>query len=225
MSITTIVFDRDNTLLAFDRAAVARLERQVAEVAPQLPPGAASAHWRAYAGPWPRTTAEEPAFWHTFWRRLAERHGLPPPHAAALLAFGDFYHTCFTAFPDAAPCIAVLRAQGMRLAVLTNFELPSVDRTLAHAGLDPGSFDALVSSAAAGVQKPHPHAYHAVLDALGEPPGACLMVDDLPENVAGARAVGMHAVLLDRAARFPAAPARIASLADLPSLLNTEGLR
>jgi putative hydrolase of the HAD superfamily len=221
MSITTVVFDRDNTLLAFDRSAVARLERQVAQAAPHLPAGAASAQWLQWTGPWPHTAAEEPAFWHTFWRTFAERQALTADATSTLLAIGDFYHTCFAAFPDALPCITALQERRLRLAVLTNFELPSIDRTLAHAGLDPRHFDALVSSAAAGVQKPDPRAYQAVLAALGEPAAACLMVDDLPGNVEGARSVGMRAVLLDRAGRFPDAPARITSLMELPQLIDS----
>jgi putative hydrolase of the HAD superfamily len=220
MNITTVIFDRDNTLLSFDRAAVARLERRIADVAPQLPPGAAPAHWATWPGPWPRTPAEEPGFWRAFWRTLAEHHTLPPAAAAGLMAIGDFYHTCFAAFPDAAACIESLRLRGFRLAVLTNFELPSIDRTLAHAGIDPRLFDVLVSSAGVGAQKPHPRAYQAVLDELGEAPGACLFVDDLPVNVAGARDAGLHALLLDRAGRFSGEPGRISHLGDLVAGLS-----
>jgi putative hydrolase of the HAD superfamily len=219
MTIAAVVFDRDNTLLHFDRAAVADLERRVATLAPGLPPGAASAHWMGWPGPWPRTVEEEAAFWRSFWERFALRHALPPHSYTELMAIGDFYHTCFRPFPDAAPTLRALRSRELRLAVLTNFELPSIDRTLQYAGLEPDWFDALVSSGATGVAKPDPRAYALVTEALGLAPQACLFVDDLPENVAGARAAGLRAVLLDRTAPS-AVPDRIATLSELLSLIG-----
>ena len=219
MSIQAVIFDRDNTLLRFDRAAMAAIERQIAALAPQLPAGAAAAHWMEWPGPWPRTAADEPGFWRAFWRSLAERHAIPATTASALESIGGFYHTCFAAFPDARACVEELRGRGLRLAVLTNFVLPSVDRALAHAGLDPRWFDALVSSAALGAYKPDPRAYHAVLAALALAPASCLLVDDLPENVAGARDAGMRAVLLDRTGEHPHVADRITTLSELPALV------
>lgn len=220
MTIRAVVFDRDRTLLFFDRQAVARLERQVSERAPQIPPGAASAHWLGWPGPWPRAVDEEPAFWSAFWRALAARHGLDAAAARRLEDIGDFYHTCFVAFEDAAGCIGELRALGLRLAILTNFELPSIDRTLRHAGLDPASFDVLASSAAIGAQKPDARAYHAVTGALGLPPQSCLMVDDLPANIAGARAAGLAALLLDREGAYPDERERLTDLLALPGRIG-----
>lgn len=58
-------------------------------------------------------------------------------------------------------------------------------------------FDAIVDVVSIGVRKPAPEPYLAVAEALGLPPESCLFVDDLPVNVEGARAVGMHAVHFD----------------------------
>jgi putative hydrolase of the HAD superfamily len=219
MELRAVIFDRDNTLLSFNRGALAQLEARVTDAAPGLPHGVALAHWVAWQGPWPRSAAEEPAFWRTFWRVLAERHGLAEQSAAELEAIGAFYHTCFVAYPDVRRCLAAVRARGLRMAVLTNFELPSIDRTLSHAGIDPAAFDALISSAALGLRKPHPDAFRAAAAALAVPPAACLLVDDLPANVASARVVGMRAVLLDRAGLHPGEPERIAGLDELVALL------
>jgi putative hydrolase of the HAD superfamily len=199
MDIRAVIFDRDNTLVYFDSAAIATLEARVAAAAPALPPGAAAAHWSAWPGPWPRAVEDEPGFWRAFWAELAARYILTDATAAALLEIGAFYHTCFTAFPDATPCLRALRARGLRLAVLTNFELPSIDQTLRYAGLDPAWFSALLSSATIGAYKPDPGAYLTAAAALGLDPVECAFVDDLPENVAAACALGMRGVLLDRA--------------------------
>jgi putative hydrolase of the HAD superfamily len=55
-------------------------------------------------------------------------------------------------------------------------------------------FDAVVGSADLGACKPDPEAFAAAVERAGVPAARCLMIDDLPENVAGARAAGMQAV-------------------------------
>src|SRR5215211_9049736 len=127
-----------------------------------------------------------------------------------------FYHTCFTAFPDALACLAALRSRGVRLAILTNFELPSIHLTLQNAGIDPGWFSVLLSSATTGFPKPDARAYLAAAAALDLPPSACAFVDDLATNVEAARAIGMHGWLLDRADAAPTTvPLRIRNLHQL----------
>ncbi len=56
-------------------------------------------------------------------------------------------------------------------------------------------FDAVVVSGDEGVTKPHPQIYELMAERLGLEPEDCLMVDDLPENAAGADAAGMQAVV------------------------------
>jgi len=221
MQIQAVIFDRDNTLLHFDTAAIAALEARIAQVAPDIPRGAAVACWLSWRGGWPRTPADEPAFWVDFWNEFAAQHHLPSAAAGDIRRIGAFYHTCFRAFPDVQDCLRALRAHGMHLAVLTNFELPSINMTLQHAGIDPAWFTALLSSAAIGCHKPDPQAYRAAAAALELPPETCAFVDDLPENVAAARALGMHAWLLDRqdTAQSGALP-RIRDLHELAALLT-----
>jgi FMN phosphatase YigB (HAD superfamily) len=198
MTIRAVIFDRDNTLLRFDPGAIAALEARIAAIAPTLPPGAATRHWIDWPGPWPHVEEDEPMFWRAFWGDLSDRFGLPEATRLKLLAIGGFYHTCFVAFPDAASCLDTLQAAGLRLAVLTNYELPSIRQTLHHAGLDPDAFSALISSTTIGIRKPDPRAYLAVAAALDLPASECAFVDDLPANVAAACAVGMRGWLLDR---------------------------
>ena len=56
-------------------------------------------------------------------------------------------------------------------------------------------FDAVVLSGDEGVTKPHPQIYELIAERLGFEPHECLMIDDLPENAAGADAAGMHAIV------------------------------
>jgi epoxide hydrolase-like predicted phosphatase len=57
------------------------------------------------------------------------------------------------------------------------------------------AFDAAVSSAQVGVQKPDPRAYAAAIEALGVKAGEAVFVDDFPHNIEAARKLGMRAIL------------------------------
>ena len=57
------------------------------------------------------------------------------------------------------------------------------------------SFDSVIFSSDVGLVKPDPAIYLRSLRELGVEPGQALFVDDLPENVAGARSVMMAALL------------------------------
>jgi len=56
-------------------------------------------------------------------------------------------------------------------------------------------FDAVVLSGDEGVTKPHPQIYELVAERLQLEPWQCLMIDDLPENAAGADAAGMRGMV------------------------------
>ena len=218
--ISAVIFDRDNTLTRFDADAIAARNMRYCAIAPELPAGAVMAHWAGWPGPWPRSTDQEPAFWAGFWDTLAVRHRLSNTVARALELAGSTYHSDFVAFPDAVGCLRSLQSQGVRLAVLTNFELPSVHLSLWHAGIDPSWFAALLSSSMLGISKPDPRAYLAAADALELEPAACLFVDDILENVEGACAVGMRGVWLDHQLAAAQTPIeRISNLCSLHDLI------
>jgi putative hydrolase of the HAD superfamily len=198
MPIRAVIFDRDDTLVRFDTAALDALEARILSVAPSLPRGAVGQLWDTWPYSWPHSDADEPAFWSQFWHTLADHHGLTSQVEQELQAFGAFYHTCFAAFPDTILCIQMLRARGFQLGVLTNFELPSVARTLTYAGVDPTWFAVLLSSSTLGVRKPDIRAYLAAAAALGVPPHECVFVDDLVLHIEAACAAGMRGIVIDR---------------------------
>jgi HAD superfamily hydrolase (TIGR01509 family) len=57
-----------------------------------------------------------------------------------------------------------------------------------------GWFDAVIVSAGVRLVKPDPMIYRLCLDRLGVDPAQAVFVDDRPENVDGAAAVGMETV-------------------------------
>jgi epoxide hydrolase-like predicted phosphatase len=56
------------------------------------------------------------------------------------------------------------------------------------------AFDAMTISAEVGVVKPDARIFQIALEKLGVGPTEAVLLDDFPENVAGARAVGMQAI-------------------------------
>ena len=59
----------------------------------------------------------------------------------------------------------------------------------------PEMFDGVVISGEVGLYKPEPEIYELGAERVGLAPEDCVFVDDLKENVAGAEAVGMTAIL------------------------------
>ncbi|HVR60470.1 MAG TPA: HAD-IA family hydrolase [Polyangia bacterium] len=89
-----------------------------------------------------------------------------------------------------------LRAAGFRLAVVSNSE-GTVEAMLEAVGLR-ALLETVVDSAVVGVCKPDPRIFQIALDRLGVAAADAVMVGDSPSaDVAGARAVGARAVLLD----------------------------
>jgi putative hydrolase of the HAD superfamily len=58
-------------------------------------------------------------------------------------------------------------------------------------------FGALLDAATLGARKPDPAAYAAAVDRLNMPPASVVFADDLEDNIQGAEAAGLSAVLFD----------------------------
>jgi len=125
----------------------------------------------------------------------------------------------FGAQPDAFGALRALRSRGVRLVVASNWDC-SLGEVLAAAGLLP-LVDGVVSSAVVGAAKPDPALFEAALAVAGTPAEEAVHVGDSPDHdVAGARAAGVRAILLDR--RGVAATTDVPvvrRLDELPSLL------
>ena len=124
----------------------------------------------------------------------------------------------FAPYPDAAPALAELRRRGLKLVVASNWDY-SLPRWLDRAGLWE-LLDGAASSAVVGEPKPSPAVFRAALELAGAAPHEALHVGDSPANdVEGARAAGVRAVLVDRAGRAHEGVEVVTSLEELPSLL------
>jgi putative hydrolase of the HAD superfamily len=127
----------------------------------------------------------------------------------------------FRPYPDAARALDALRARWIRLVVVSNWDY-SLHDVLAATGLG-SRVHGIVTSAELGVAKPSPAIFAHALGLAGVPAELAMHVgDSVEDDVAGARAAGIEAVLLRRDGAGPSPPPRgvrtIRSLRELPAL-------
>jgi len=86
-----------------------------------------------------------------------------------------------------------LKASGLKMAMLTNNvrEWEPLWRSMLPVD---EIFEEIVDSAFVGCRKPEARIYELTLERIGMPAEACLFIDDLEPNIAGAEAAGMRAV-------------------------------
>jgi putative hydrolase of the HAD superfamily len=102
-----------------------------------------------------------------------------------------------TPYPDAVPALTALRGRGLRLAAVSNWDC-SLAAVLERCGLAE-LLDGAISSAEAGASKPDPAIFVSALELVGCEPAEALHVGDTrEEDLVGARAAGIRALLLDR---------------------------
>ncbi len=121
--------------------------------------------------------------------------GIPHEHVEGeVAARHEFGRRVLRPRPGATRALAALRADGIRLAVLSvcSEEVPAVWAETELAGL----FDVETFSSDCGLMKPEPEIYLRTAAALGVEPGDCLFVGDgANDELRGAERVGMTPVL------------------------------
>ena len=117
-------------------------------------------------------------------------------------------------FPDVLPTLAALRARDVRLALVSNFD-GRLERLCDSLGIAT-DFQAIVISSRVGCAKPDPRIFMMALERLRVPPGAALHVGDSEvDDVEGARAAGLQAMLIRREEADAEAAGRIRDLREL----------
>jgi putative hydrolase of the HAD superfamily len=92
--------------------------------------------------------------------------------------------------------VRALKSDGYRTAIVTNNVREAADGWRAMLPVDE-LFDVVVDSSAVGMRKPDPRIYRLALAELGDvAPDRAVFLDDHPGNVAAARRLGMHAILV-----------------------------
>jgi putative hydrolase of the HAD superfamily len=160
------------------------------------------------------------SIWFAFTERIVRGMGGSPPasHACAVeITHGWERHENFELYEDTLPVLAELRNAGLKLGLISNSARDMLGFARHHA-LD---VDAGLSSFHHGKTKPHASIFRAMLDLIEVDASEAAMVGDTVEDdMKGALALGMRAVLVDRVGARPDYEPRIEDLYALPAALG-----
>ena len=205
MSITTVLFDLDGTLLPMDQDIFVKdyFARIAAKVAPAgyEPRQLIDTIWRGTAAMVSNDgskTNEE-----AFWEYAVSVYGDQILRDKYL--FDEFYETEFDKIkavcgydPAAAEIVHSLKEKGFRVALATNpiFPARATQWRIQWAGLQPEDFELYTAYENSSRSKPNPAYYRDVLARLHVTPEECLMVgNDVGEDMIAAQ-LGMKVFLL-----------------------------
>ena len=155
-----------------------------------------------------------------------ERAGVTPT-AEFLASYFEAWEPHTLTDPDAPELLRRLRADGIKIGVLSNTMWPRDvhQQFFVRDGID-GLIDGAVYSSEIDWTKPHPEAFRAAMAAIGvTDPASCVFVGDRPfDDIFGARRLGMRTVFIPHS-NLPAhdggvPDAVITRLADLPAVLD-----
>ncbi|MBP7706322.1 MAG: HAD family phosphatase [Candidatus Aminicenantes bacterium] len=117
--------------------------------------------------------------------------------AGASLPYEDFYAIYNDIFTPNGPAIDVLgrvKRAGYRTLLLSNTD-PERFAFVRRRFPEVLFFDGYVLSYELKLLKPDPAIYRAAVRQAGSEPGRCVFIDDMEENVAGAKAAGLSGIL------------------------------
>lgn len=128
-------------------------------------------------------------------------------------------------YDDAAQALPQVRQGPWKLAILSNADNDFLNPVLERWPLT--TFDVVVSSELARAYKPHPHAFHTVMQEAGVTPEEAVYIGDNPyDDVHGAKLVGLRTIWVNRNGtqwddQFLPPDHEVHSLTELPALLAT----
>jgi len=126
-------------------------------------------------------------------------------------------HANFDLYDDAVPVLRALRGLGLGIGLISNGQR-DLEEFARHHRLD---VDVAIGSKSHGRTKPHASIFEKALAALGVSALEAVMVgDSFEDDIEGARALCMRAILLDRDERYPGESDRITDLQALPAALG-----
>lgn len=127
------------------------------------------------------------------------------------------------AFPEVKDTLTQLKAQGMKLAILSNGEPKMLKAAIDNAGIA-DLVDALLSAEQAKIYKPHPDVYRLATDRFGVQADQICFVSSNAWDAHAAKAFGFHVIWCNRFGqvpeRIPSPPdGQITTLAALPAIV------
>jgi putative hydrolase of the HAD superfamily len=203
VALRAIFFDAGNTLIRMNVTAIAAAlaVHGVAATADAVQRAEWRARVRLDASLRPDASTEHPDTGHRYLVYLLDELGVRDDGTIAALAAGrrayDPPRGLWTALEPGAPeALALARASGLRVAVISNSN-GTVAAILAALGLAQ-DLDFVIDSSEVGVEKPDPRIFAIALDRAGVRADEAAYVGDLYSvDVLGARAAGLAGILID----------------------------
>ena len=196
--VRAVLFDAGNTLLWIDHERIAELLTGAGLPCDETAVRIAEMRARPRLDPYVRTATRRESV-ETIGRYVDEilaGLGAAAP-AGARSAIIDAWRTLWVRPPaDAHATLEALSRRGFRLGVVSNSN--GTVRSLLETADLAGSLECVVDSGLVGLEKPDPRIFALAAELLALAPRECVYLGDfLSLDVAGARAAGMHAVLID----------------------------
>lgn len=220
MPITTLLLDVGGTLVTpnFERIAAEYATDGVVVAAAVLERAEAETRLASDRGDAVRRHDD---VWLAYMSNIAHYAGVATPPLAAferLRAYHDATNLWECVIEGTEAALEAL-AERYRLGVVSNAN-GTVRRKLERVGLG-RFFETVVDSAEEGMEKPDPRLFRIALERLGARPEESAYVGDIFKvDVVGARAAGLHAILIDpRGSYAGSACDRVATLAEVGALL------
>lgn len=226
MEIRAVLFDLDNTLFDHQASARAGVDVFLRQLGTEPSDGLASLWFEIEQVNYERFLSKELTFNEQRRERLRQflpHSGLAVPSTDTRLdelfaIYLEEYEHAWTAFPDAAPALASLRACGLPVGVITNGNHDQQTAKINRIGLEP-LLDRVFSSDLTSHAKPAPEAFMQPCLSMQVSPSQTLYVgDNYRVDIEGARNAGLQAIHLNREGVLRQGTIR--SLAELPPLLK-----
>jgi putative hydrolase of the HAD superfamily len=221
--IDAVLFDLDGTLL--DRRQ--SFERFVRDQRARFAHSLEAVHADAYVQSCIELDADGYAPRDELFTGVVARFGVSSDLADTLLTdYRAGFPAACVLFADVRPTLAVLRAAGLKLGLITNGSVRMQSRKLECLSLA-AQFDVTLISAAEGISKPQPAIFHRALERLDVDSARSVFVGDHPDvDVAGGRAAGMRTIWRRDPAvsRLVEADAFIDAIGDLVAVLGLDSM-
>jgi putative hydrolase of the HAD superfamily len=211
MPLRAVIFDYG---LVLSGPAVPEAQARLLEIT-GLSPEIFDAHYWKYRLDYDRGTLNG----RTYWQTIARDAGLSLTSEQIDALIEQDVLLWASVNPAMLDWVERVQSAGFKTAILSNMG----EDLLAHMRenfrwLD--HFHHLTWSCELDTVKPEPEIYRHTLEKLGVEPDEALFLDDKVENVEGARAVGMHALLFRDPRTLEADLRKDAALAGLPSVIG-----
>lgn len=185
MAIDTVIFDFGNVIALFDyKIAASRIGKSVGISGAELMEKAMGLDFH------PLLMDLESGRIHEmkFFGELKSRLELPQPVESIAADWADI----FSANQPVHDLAHALKNKGYRLVLGSNTNAVHARQFQNQFADLLGRFDALIMSHEVGAMKPAPIFYERCWTSVNAVPGNCVFIDDMPENVEGARATGLN---------------------------------